>query len=803
MFNILKNKIARAITFLSGAALAMPIYANAATAENTTTKNEKPALEVITVTAQKRQQSLSETPLSIQAFSGDVMDSLNIVEMQDLTSRLTNINFSNSSGPSFITIRGLGTGSNTSAEQSVGMFVDGIYVSRGYQFNAPFLDTERVEVLKGPQGVLQGKNSVAGAVVIHSRRPTDDTEGYIRAGYDIENDGYTLEGAFSGALTDTVFARLTAMNNFDGGWIDTNSRIASDGVTQLEGKNNQNTNKVQALRLGVVWEATDDLSFYGKLESSKRRTEGTHFGIVGVQDGVDGQTALATFKFLDPNFGYITDGVASNAYGVRYDEDANTFEISNDEQYIAVEAQSATLQFDWDLGDIGTLTGISGYSTFESEEFISQAMTPIDWLTFEGGKGDGGDELDQYTQEIRLVSPGNELIDYIVGLFYMDRTIGQDGYRQNYRLTSLGFPAFADFSNERTYEGQTTSLSGFAQITWNISDTLRANIGARYTDETKERLKHSLQPTFIVNIPPANQAILDTTDIVPFTTEDIDQTKVEENSFDPSVSFQWDINDNNMLYASYTSATKAGGFNSTSNNLEGSVFDSETSDSFEVGLKSFLMDGRVNINVAVFHSKFDDLQVSALDPNTNALTFLNAAKATSEGIETDLRFAATDNLEIGGAVAYLSATYDDFPGASCSAAESIEADCDSISLTRNAAGDSLRFSPEVTGNLYADYRWSLNNGMQMALRGDITYSGEYFFTSQNDPYGVQDSFAKANLMLEIKSEDDSWLVSIVGKNLTNEITSNFGGATPLVTGAYWANSSKPRQIFINAQYNFF
>ena len=796
--NLPRKKNLITISILSGLALYAPFYASAESPEAV-----KPSLEVITVTAQKRLQTLGETPLSIQAFNGDVMDSLNIVEMQDLTSRLTNVNFSNSSGPSFITIRGLGTGSNTSAEQSVGMFVDGIYVSRGYQFNAPFLDTERVEVLKGPQGVLQGKNSVAGAVVIHSRRPTDDTEGYFRAGYDIENGGYTLEGAISGALTDTVFARLTAMNNFEGGWIDTNSRIASDGVTLLEGKNNQNTNKVQALRLGVVWEATDDLSFYGKLESSKRRTEGTHFGIVGVQDGVDGQTALATFKFLDPNFGYITDGVASNAYGIRYDEDANSFEISNDEQYIAIEAQSATLQFDWELGDIGTLTGISGYSTFESEEFISQAMSPIEWLTFEGGKGDGGDQLDQYTQEIRLVSPGDETIDYVVGLFYMDRTIEQNGYRQNFRLSSLGYPAFADFSSERTYKEQTTSLSGFAQITWNITDTLRANVGARYTDETKERLKHSIQPTFIVNIPPANQAMLDVFGIVPFTTEDIDQNKVDEKSVDPSVSLQWDIDSNNMLYASLTSATKAGGFNSTSNKLDGSIFDSETSDSFEVGLKSFIMDGRVNINVAIFNSKFDDLQVSALDPNTNALTFQNAAKATSEGIETDLRFAVTDNLEVGGAVAYLHAVYDDYPGASCSAGESIEADCNLTTFTRNASGDSLRFAPEVTGNLYADYRWYMDNGMEIGLRGDLTYSDEYFFTSQNDAYGVQDSFIKANLLLEVRSEDDSWIVSIVGKNLTNKISSNFGGATPLVTGAYWANSSKPRQIFINAQYNFF
>lgn len=787
-----RNKLALAISVLSGAALYAPVYTSAAGL----------VLEEIVVTAQKRAENLSDTPLSIQAISGDDMESQNILEVQDMADLVPNLMFSNSSGPSYATIRGLGTGpTNSAAEQSVGMYIDGIYVSRGYQFNAPFLDVERVEVLKGPQGVLQGKNSVAGAIVIHTRRPTEETEGYVRGSYDIETESYVVEGAVSGALADNVYARLTAMHNDEGGWLDTNSRLSSDGLTQLQGEDDQNTNEVDVLRLSMAWDATDSLSLFGKLESSNRRTEGVHFGPSAIEPGEVGDTLLADFTSRDPNFGFIQDGTISSSYALDYDADTNTFVTSDRDQYIDIEAQSASLQFDWDLG-LGTLTGISGYSTYEVEEALQQAMAPIDWLFFVADRGDGGDELDQFTQEFRLTSPGDETFDYVVGLYYMDRTIERAGYQQNIALTSQDFPAFADTVNVKQFKEETTAWSAFGQVTWNINENLRANFGGRYTDESKDKPNNSSQNLFLLDAPALNQIILDAFGAVPFTNADVDVRTVDDTSFDPSISLQWDVAEDTMLYASYSTATKAGGFNSNATNLDDAVFDPETAESFEMGVKSFLMDGRLNINAAIFYSEFDDLQVSALDPNTNSLTFQNAAKANSQGLEADFRFAATESLELGGALGYLDATYDDYPGASCSAGISIEADCDAETSTRNAKGDSLRTAPEWSGNLYADYRWNLHNGMEIGLRADLIYSDEYFITAQNDPFGVQDSYTKVNLLAELRSADNGWVLSVVGKNLTDESTASFGGATAINTGAYWSNASKPRQVFFNAQYNF-
>lgn len=765
-----------------------------------TSAQEGAALEEIVVTAQKRLENISDIPLSIQAITGEQLDSENIVEMQDLASKLTNVAFSNSSGASFITIRGLGTGpTNTVAEQSVGLFVDNVYASRGYQFNAPFLDVGRVEVLKGPQGILAGKNSVAGAILIHSRRPTDQTEGYVRAGYDIENEGYSLEGALSGALSDNFYARLTAMTNKEGGWLDTNSRLSTDGLVSLQGDEDQNTNEVNVVRLSTVWEPSESVSVYTKLESSERETRGVHFGVYTIQPE---SGLLPIFTAADPNFGFVSDGIASNGFGLSVDEATGSFQTNDEEQFITVDAQSATLQVDWELGG-GTLTSVSAYSAYESGEFLTQSQSPFDTIVFEAEKGAGGDELSQFTQELRFASAGGDTVDYVAGLFYMDRTIEQNGFNQYLNLGATGIfpPVIANFVGTRFYKEETTNLSVFGQLTWNISDTLRANIGARYTDEDKERPIHSVQADFLVPTP-ASPFILGALGSVPFTTADIDVSTVSEQSLDPSISVQWDVAEDIMLYASYTEGTKAGGFNANTNRLEGSVYDTEEAKSFEVGIKSFFMDNRINLNLAIFNSQYKDLQVSALDGNTSALIFQNAGEATSQGVEADFRFAANERLEIGGALAYLDASYDDYPGATCSVGISIEANCDLTTLTRNAAGDTLRFAPEVNGNLYANYSWGLNNGMAITFRGDIVYSDEYFITAQNDPFGVQESFVKLNMLAELRTADGDWTYSLVGKNLTDESTANFGGAVPFQTGAYWSNADKPRQIFINAQHDF-
>ncbi|WP_166424640.1 TonB-dependent receptor [Paraglaciecola sp. 20A4] len=763
-------------------------------------------LEVISITSQKRVQTMADVPVSMQAVTGEMLESQNIVDFKDLVERIPNVNLASSNTLNSISIRGVGTGTdNNAAEQAVGMYIDGMYLSRGHQFNAPFTDVERVEVLKGPQGVLQGKNSVAGAIVITTRRPTQDFEATIRTGYEVENDGYNIEGIISGPLSDTLSARLVTQKNLKGGWLDTNSRLAFDGVTMLNGEKDQNEDEFSILRLSLLWEPTDTLSLFGKIEVGDRKVSGKAFSGSAVQDTPLGDSYIALFNSLDPNYGFVKDGVISSGFPLRYNPETNQYGATNGFLGTTVDNTNFTGQIDWEIAG-GTLTSVTAYSEFEQSKRTASTMVPLDWIYYNDEKGNGGEEFDQLTQEIRFVSTGGETIDYIVGAYYMDRNILQDGATATINFGNglvPNYPVYSyyDFINLRYFSENTESFSLFSQITWNISDDFRVNVGARYTDE-KKTVNHTLEATFLIT-DPLNQGVRDLFGVVEFTEADFTRSKVSDTSFDPSVSMQWDVNNNIMLYASYTKATKAGGFNSSNNSPANSSFDPETATGYEIGFKGTFLENRLFANVALYDTSFEDLQVSALDAATNSYFFKNAAASTSQGLEADIRYALTSDIEIGGAIAYLDGTFDDFPGASCSVGVSEEANCDPITSSRNAAGDQLRYAPEWSGSVYADYKYNLSNGMLLDLRGDIIYSGEYFFGAQNDDYMLQDAFTKVDLSASLSGEDGRWKLSLIAKNVTDETTVNFGGATPIFTGMYWSNVDLPRQIFLTAEYNWF
>lgn len=793
------------------------------------TASAEVGLEVITVSANKRIQSLGDVPVSIQVVSGDALEDQNILDFKGVVERLPNVYLSTAPGPSSISIRGIGTGStNAAAEQSVGIYVDGIYVSRGHQFNAPFTDIQRVEILKGPQGVLQGKNSIAGAVVITSRRPTEDFEASVKTAYELENSSYNVETMLSGGLTDNLFGRIVAQKKFTGGWLDTNTRLATNGTTVLNGEKDQNDDEFSVLRASLVWEASDSVSVFVKAEVGERDTSGVHFGPSAIQPGAttpDGVSIMDTFLTRDPDFDFIGNGIISNGFINELNPDLATFnpltgltseggyEAGNRDQGLTVENSAYSAQVDWDLAG-GTLTSISGYSEFEHEEIYANSMSPTDWISFIREQGNGGETFDQFTQEIRFVSLGGETIDYIVGGFYMDRNIKMSNDRGIINLSNSGLwlgPTFAlppflasaiDSQNTKFFDENTTSLSAFAQVTWNISDDFRINVGARYTNETK-KVNASNASSYVTIFPDINNVLAGIFGAEDYITADLEVSKIEENGVDPSVSVQWDVNNDVMLYASATQATKAGGFNSSSNSPTNFHFDTETATGYEAGLKGVFFDNNLFFNFALYQSNFDDLQVSALDATTNSFFFKNAAEATTQGFEADFRYAVTSDFEIGGAVAYTDATYDNFPGASCSTGTSREADCDAVTSTRNAKGNKLTFAPEWSGSIYASYHLYFDNDMSLDLRSELMFSDEYYFDGQNDPYLQQDSYAKLDVSINLNGTSDNWKLSILGKNLTDETTVSFGGATPFYDGAYWSNVEAPRQVFLTAEYKWF
>jgi iron complex outermembrane receptor protein len=268
----------------------------------------------------------------------------------------------------------------------------------------------------------------------------------------------------------------------------------------------------------------------------------------------------------------------------------------------------------------------------------------------------------------------------------------------------------------------------------------------------------------------------------------------------PEVAIQWDKSDNTMLYAKVSDSAKAGGFASSTNALpENLEYGDESALGFEAGLKSRLAGGTAEFNLAVFHTEFKDLQVNSFLVETidnivrTTPVITNAAKATSQGIEANARWAATDWLTLGGAVAFLDAEYDKFDRAPCNPSNATENGiCD-------LSGQTLLFAPDVSGNVFADIVAPISNRMNFVAGVSLSYSDSYFTEGSLDPVGLQDSFTRIDARAGIAAPDERWSVTVIGKNLGDEA---IAGYTQPFGTYYLGYLEPPRLIYLQAMVRF-
>jgi len=758
-------------------------------------------LEEIIVTAQKRVQSLQDVPIAVAAIDGNTLKDNKINNLEDIATLVPNLSFSGSPGTNTVRIRGLGTGAaNGAFEQSVGMYVDGIYAGRGYQFSLPYMDIERVEVLKGPQGVLFGKNSIAGAVSITSAKPTSKFEGEVGLAYETEHQGYSVDAVVSGPITPSLSGRLAAKFREDGGWID-NTLLNDDELPVVE---------TSGYRASLSWEATDAVTVYLKYDHSENSKTGSEFGISHIVPGstnnnrAGSPTWVSLYEAVDPAVGLITDHKQSKGQSLTSHPNGDFKEVESD---------AVTLEVKWELGE-HTLTLLSGYSEYDMSTFADSSYTPVTTVNQRSREG-----FEQFTQEIRLTSPVGETLEYIIGAYYMDRSLEYPATAIDSSLSGiLGAtitvpnagpgPAFITLptallnnTTEKYYQEDTDSLAVFGQVTWNITPDLRTSLGLRYSEETKEaRASMDLfELGTATALNPTGALIVN--NFYGVSPHSYQRDRDEEN-LDPSLNVQWDINEELMLYAAVTRATKAGGFNASDRTGSADIieYEEEQATGLEIGAKAQLMSNRLRFNTALFQTRFDDLQVSNFDANTSAIFVANAAEATTQGIELDAVFALSDTITLGGALAYLDSSFDDFPGAPCAPSVYRQADC--VGQGRNAKGEDLIHSPDWTGNVYINYQQSLFDDLQLRLRLETVYSDDFAYNLNYAEPLRQDSYLKWNARVSLSSADKSWEIALIGKNLTNEKTASFGGAVPLSPGVFFSNIDAPRQIFLDARYRF-
>jgi len=737
---------ARNQILLSGAAtiamLASAAPAMAQEASETTDTNE------IIVTAQKREQNIQDVPISMEVVSGQRLDDFNATDIKSVMNYTPNVFVQSTAGNDVIYIRGFGSPpANFAFDQSVSLYVDGVYAGRSRQAQAPFFDLARVEVLRGPQGALFGKNTAAGAVSVVSAGPTKDFEGRLTGNYNFDFKGVDFSGYLAGPITDTLGARFAMKVVNQDGYI---RNLATD--------HDDPETKQQLLRLTLKWEPSSNFDYTTKIEYANR-------DIIG---GITVSSPLTSSQ--DP---HRTRYLEKSALG---DEGTKT------------KSWMISGTGNLSIGDY-TLTSVTGYSWFNANIVNGFDQTiPNGSGTFTNNSvyNSFPERFEQYSQEFRILSPTGRTFEFIAGAYYDHGKYRLDQLQGFNILNLAGSPYFGRIDSR--FNQTSESWSVFGQGTLNLADTFRIIGSLRYSHTSKDADFASRLVYGPFAIRPISSAV----------------GSLSEGNVDPSATLQYDIAPNIMVYATYGRGSKSGGFVSNTLGTTNATFafKPERSTNYEAGIKSTLLDGKLVANASIYDTQFKNLQVSVYQPATSSYLTGNAASATSKGIEGSLALYLSQNFDIQASGAYQDVKYDDYPGAACLASQPTTC----LPATNNLAGYRVAYSSKYTGNVSAHGRFDFGDDLKLDITGVAAGRSKYFNSDNQSPiFGVQKGYVKLDLRVQLADQDDKWFVAFVGKNLTNELTTGSAFNLPApITAAPRAilYLEPPRNLSIEAGFKF-
>ncbi len=697
------------------------------------------SIETVTVTAEKRAENAQDVPISMQVVSGEQLDAFHQDSLRSLQNALPNVYVEISPGNDSIFIRGFGSAAtNFAFDPSVSLYVDGVYAGRGPQFMAPFFDVDRIEVLRGPQGALFGKNTAAGVLSVVTAAPANVFAASGTVSYNFDLKGTEDFGYVTGPLSDDLSARLALKIVSEDGWI----RNIATGTHDPR-------NADELARLSLKYDPISDLDVVAKIEYSHAQT--------------DGDNSVTAPQTNPSSWSHTRD--ANSPFG---HPEENTIDSFN-----------ASVTANLNLGE-GTLTSISGYSSFTADRF-ENAGADDPALYFPAFL----EKFHQVSQEVRYLSPAGQQFEYVLGAYYDNAT---------YDLTNLQEYVFGGGGRERTAFRQiATSYSIYAQGLYRFSDSFRALGSLRFSgaDKTGSAVQtvdfgFALAPPYTVH------------------------GKTSETEFDPSATLQYDVMPGVMLYATYGRGSKSGGFVSNSLFVTDAdfAFRPERSTNYEAGVKSVFDQNRIVVDLSLYDTRFKDLQVSTY--NAALATFItgNAASASSRGAEFQVEWLPVDNLDFRLVGAYTDAKYDNFPGANCLAIETL-AQCDpgnpASIAANNIAGTPLPFTSKWSGDIQGHLTEPVGSDLRVDLTADVALRSRFFNAADLSPvYGVQPSFAELNARLELGNADRNWDVALVGTNLTNQRVINLASKWPFSPKGpdAFGEMEPTREVSVEASYRF-
>ncbi len=686
-------------------------------------------MEEVTVTARKREESAQDVPISVSAYSSQQLEVLKVRDLEDLSVAMPNVamdDIRTTPGTANFSIRGLGINSSIpSIDPTVGVFIDGVYIGQNAGVVVDMFDIKSIEVLRGPQGTLFGRNVTGGAILINTKRPGDELEFSAKVALDGNPNGdgglnsYAM-ASLSGPLGDSFGARVSVYRNKDDGWF----------VNQADGKDFGKA-ETTIFRTAFTWQASDALKFFLRYERMESNGDGP-----ASQSHTNGIGVPGFFGNFD-----------RDSFGFSIDE-GGFFDTTND---------FVTLEMNWDVafGD-GTITNIFGWRQY-SLIGVSDIDASPQWLFHAGF----WNKAEQYSNELRYNGVfGNANVT--TGVFWFTNEINYHERRNLLGIATGGVAPALPQDGGGDY--WVDSLAAFAAVDYAISDAWTFNAGIRFTTEEKEAHIASL----IRNI---NKPCNVTKGTCDFDFKD----KNTWDAWSGKVGFGYAISGDKRLYAHWSRSQRSGGYNLRNTaidtvNLGPGPFDEETVDNFELGFKSELADGRGRFNAAVFYNQIDDMQreVNLSDPISGVVQVIkNTADAEILGAEFDGTFALTDSTILMASLGWIDPSY-----------KSVRFDLN---------GDGMIDAKDKNLELPRAAEWTYSIGLtQEASVGDLGYvlarinyafRDSSFYTDNNRGFLLSQDILDAGL--DFRTPDGHWVLSLYGRNLLNSV--NHGGDTQLPT----------------------
>ena len=728
-------------------------------------------LEEVMVTARKKAESLHDVPISIAVVSGESIQQQGLRDLQAVVAELPAVNLNKAGASSFVNVRGVGSGENSGFEQSVGFVADGIPLGRSRATAAALFDVQRVEILKGPQTTYFGANTIAGVMSITTVPPEvgGDYNGYALAAYETETEEYTVEGAINLPVTDTFAMRLSGRYGDSDGYID-NEFL---GITFPARED-------KLFRAQGLWTPTDNIDIKLKYDYVDNSSN----------SGLD-------LQLLNCISGGMAQGDCRDPDGELIETDFD-YQKNSDlpGEFSELKMDSAALTANFDQGSY-TLSSLTSWYDMEHEFLLDLdgSIVPVNNPLSPSRFGvNQVDTADAVNQEIRLSSPQDGNIFWEAGLFYQD----EDAFFSNVVTPAFtGIPIQSGAHNGQNAE----TWSAFGSLSWVVGEDWTLNLGLRYIEVEKD-----IQQSPDVPGPIPGDGIPDADGYEPFSGEfSFETDSRKDDDWLPSIELQWAMNDDTNLYASYREGFKAGGY-SLANPPRGvtedyiQTFDPETVEAYEIGTKTFFLDGTLNINAALFYMDYKDRQVSVLaDSASLSQNVENAATSTSQGIEIDFAWQLNDVLKLRGDFSFLDSEFDEFSNAPCYTGQTEELGC--VDGAQDLSGEKTTFAPEYAGNLTLSWVQPMGDYL-LTVEPNVYFTDEYWTISNQYPASLQDGFEKWNLRVAFGPDDYRWELAFVGRNLAEEETKVWCQGGPASPGNVFCTIDRPATYMLQGRFNF-